>query len=65
MLQAAVARPDLVISLDLLRKELEERLGAGQSAVAGQVQAAQHQIEQVRERQPGKAGLSSDTTMTK
>jgi len=50
MLQAAVARPDLVISLDLLKKELEERLGAGRSEVAGQVQAAQHQIEQVRGR---------------
>jgi len=58
LLQAAVARPDLVISLNLLRKELEERLSAGRAEVAGQAQAAQHQIEQVWAVQPQAATVS-------
>eukprot|EP00775_Hariotina_reticulata_P002960 gene2960-3245_t len=43
---AAVARPDLIISLDLLRKELEERLGTGRTEVA---QGTQQQIEQMQQ----------------
>lgn len=48
LLFQSVPRPEHVISLDLLRKELEERIGGSRAETAAQTQQMGQQIEQLQ-----------------